>query len=283
VRSLADLVGTYHLSPLAVGPKVTGYTGAVIGDSRAARVGGEPVAKATADDTACGRSSDSLANEIGSMQGSRVLNLACSGASTPHGLLGPQVQADRTMPSQVGLLKQMKGLKYVAIVIGPNDLYWADFLQYCYAVANCQDNLTRGEFDYRLATFDRDYGELLHELNDLPDRPQIIVMTSYDVFYPDANCSDARGPASASGLNPTSITLLSNRNKALNDLLVSGAHKYKFSIATPRLAPLCTHSSDRLGADIQGLDDTNPFHPTGIGSIRMASAVVQVIRPDAGV
>ncbi|GAB3837713.1 hypothetical protein [Dactylosporangium cerinum] len=39
VRSLADLVGARHLAPMPVGPKVTGYTGAVIGDSRAARVG----------------------------------------------------------------------------------------------------------------------------------------------------------------------------------------------------------------------------------------------------
>jgi lysophospholipase L1-like esterase len=281
VRSLSDLVGTYHLSPSAVGPKVTGYTGAVIGDSRAARVGGDPVANATEDDIACGRSSDSLANQIGSLQGSRVLNLACSGASISHGLRGEQVQAGRTMPSQVGLLKQVDGLKYVTVVIGPNDLYWADFLQYCYGVANCQDNLTQGEFDYRLATFDRDYGELLQDLNDLPGRPQIIIMTSYDVFNPDASCKDAK-PVGARGLNPTNITLLSSRNKALNDVLISGAQKYKFSIATPRLAPLCAPNSDNLGPDIQGLDGTNPFHPTGIGSIRMASAVVQVIKSGAG-
>ncbi|GAB3837716.1 hypothetical protein [Dactylosporangium cerinum] len=108
-------------------------------------------------------------------------------------------------------------------------------------------------------------------------------MTSYDVFNPDANCADARGPANANGLDQSSITLLSNRNAALNDVLLSGAHKYKFSTATARLAPLCSPDSDRLGADIQGLDGSNPFHPTGVGSIRMASAVVQEIRPDAGV
>ncbi|HTJ36000.1 MAG TPA: hypothetical protein VL738_22490 [Dactylosporangium sp.] len=281
VRSLVDLVGTHHLSPLPVGPKTTGYAGAVIGDSRAARVGGAPVPNATADDTACGRSADSLADEIGQMQGSRVLNLACSGASIPSGLLGPQVQGGRTLPSQVGRLQQVQGLKYVAVVIGPNDLYWGDFLQYCYAFGNCQDNLTQGEFDYRLAAFDRDYGDLLQQLNDLPDRPQIIVMTSYDVFNPDADCSDAKGPAGVKGLNPASITLLSSRNKALNDVLTSGAQKYRFSIASPRLSPLCTQSSDSLGADIQGLDDAHAFHPTGIGSIRMASAVAQLIRPEA--
>ncbi|MFC4999418.1 GDSL-type esterase/lipase family protein [Dactylosporangium cerinum] len=283
VRSLADLVGARHLAPMPVGPKVTGYTGAVIGDSRAARVGGAPVANATADDTACGRSSDSLADEIGRMQGARVRNLACSGASIPGGLLGPQMRGGRTLPSQVGLLQQMRGLKYVVVVIGPNDLAWGDFLTYCYAVADCHDNLTQGEFDYRLAAFDRDYGELLQTLDNLPDRPQIIVMTSYDVFNPDANCADARGPANANGLDQSSITLLSNRNAALNDVLLSGAHKYKFSTATARLAPLCSPDSDRLGADIQGLDGSNPFHPTGVGSIRMASAVVQEIRPDAGV
>ena len=64
-------------------------------------------------------------------------------------------------------------------------------------------------------------------------------------------------------------------------VLVGGASKYGFSVAVPRLTPLCTDSRDHLGADIQGLQDTNPFHPTGVGSIRMASAVVQAIRPTA--
>jgi lysophospholipase L1-like esterase len=282
VSSLSDLVGTYHLSPSPVGPKITGYTGAVIGDSRAARVGGAPVPDPTDDDTACGRSADSLAAEVGSLKGTRVLNLACSGASIANGLRGPQVQSGRTLPSQVGLLKQAEGLTFVTVVIGPNDLYWADFLQYCYGVDNCQDNLTQGEFDYRLASFDRDYGELLQDLNDLADHPQIIILTSYDVFKPNADCSDAKGPAGAKGLNPTNITLLSSRNAALNQVLVAGAQKYKFSIARPILAPLCEPNQDKLGADIQGLDGTNPFHPTGIGMIRMAAAVARVIKPGGG-
>jgi hypothetical protein len=58
VKTFADLVGQYHLSPTAVGPKLHGYTGAVIGDSRAVRVGGPAVADPTQDDTDCSRSSD---------------------------------------------------------------------------------------------------------------------------------------------------------------------------------------------------------------------------------
>jgi hypothetical protein len=278
VSSLADLVGDSYLPPPALGPAVRGYAGAVIGDSRAARVGGAPLPAATADDKACARSSDSLAAEIGNLRGERVLNLACSGASITTGLRGPQLANGRLQLPQVGLLKQVLGLKYVVVVIGPNDLYWSDFLRYCYGVSDCSDNLSQGEFDYRLAQFDQSYGDLLEDLNDLPDRPQIVIVTSYDVFPPGATCVDTKGPAGTPGLSAANINLLANRNAALNSVLTTGAAKYKFDVAVPRLAPLCAPSPDLLGPDIQGLADPYPFHPTGIGEIRMASSVVQVLK-----
>jgi hypothetical protein len=282
VRSLSDLVGTYHLSPPGVGPKVHGYAGAVLGDSRAARLGGPPLRGATADDQACARSSDSLADEVGLQLGVPVLNLACSGASIAQGLLGSQDTGDRVQPPQVGRLKQIEGLKFVIVVVGPNDLYWPDFLRYCYGVANCQDNLTQGEFQYRLAAFDHDYGDLLHELNDLPDSPQVIVVTSYDVFKTDADCIDTKAPGQPSGLSPVNLQLLASRNAELNSVLATGAKKYKFPLARPRLTPLCEPSTDKLGPDIQGLKDSHPFHLTGIGMVRMASSVVRTITKQDG-
>ena len=90
VSSLSQLVGAYHLSPDPVGPPVTGYDGAVIGDSRATRVGGPPVAVGSPDDVACERSIDSLAAEIGDLLPARVLNLACPSATITSGLRGPQ-------------------------------------------------------------------------------------------------------------------------------------------------------------------------------------------------
>lgn len=282
VKSLADLVGTYHLSPSPVGPKVEGYTGAVIGDSRAARLGGAAPPGASDEDRACRRSVDSLATETGAQLGTRVLNLACSGASIATGLLGPQQAGDILVPPQIGRLKQVDGLKFVAVMIGPNDLDWADFLRYCYGVATCLDNLTQGEFSYRLADFDREYGDLLADLNQLPGRPQVIIVTSYDVFPPDASCADARGPASVNGLTPADIRLLSDRNAQLNALLSAGAAKYHYDVAWPKLTPLCATNPDKLGPDIQGLDGPNPFHPTGVGMVRIASSVVRVVKPDTG-
>lgn len=276
VRSLSDLVGTYYVSPSAVGPAVRGFTGAVIGDSRASRVGGPLVSEPSPDDQACVRSTDSLANEAGRLLDTRVLNLACPGASIAAGLRGPQQQGGRVLPAQVGRLKQVAGLDFVVVVIGPNDLYWGDFLAYCYAVENCQDNLTRGEFDYRLAAFDRDYGDLLQDLNDLPGAPQIVVVTSYDVFEPDAGCQDAKGPAGARGLSRANLELLVERNAELNDVLATGARKYGFTVATPHLTTLCA-AAGADSADLQGLADPYPFHPTAIGMVRLAASVAQVV------
>jgi hypothetical protein len=278
VSSLAQLVGAYHLSPEPVGPPVTGYDGAVIGDSRAVRVGGPPVPEPTPADIACERSSDSLAAEIGHLISARVRNLACPSATVTSGLRGPQDLGGQTMPAQVALLKQMPDLRFVVVVIGPNDVGWTDFLRYCYGVPDCSDRLTQGEFDYRLAAFDRVYGDLLVDLNDLPGRPQVIIMTSYGAFPPGADCADTRA-AGYPGLNAEKIELLNERNEQLNSVLVTGAQKYGFAVAHPELRLLCETGADGLGPDLQGMADPFPFHPTGIGSLRMASSVVRQIAP----
>ena len=116
------------------------------------------------------------------------------------------------------------------------------------------------------------------DLNDLPGRPQVIVMTSYGAFEPGADCPDTRA-AGFPGLDPIKIALLSARNDQLNAVLTAGAEKYGFAVARPELGLLCEQRPDGLGPDLQGLADPFPFHPTGVGSLRMASAVVRLISP----
>jgi hypothetical protein len=62
-------------------------------------------------------------------------------------------------------------------------------------------------------------------------------------------------------------------------VLTAGAKKYDFNLASPRLSPLCEPDTDKLGADVQGFGDKYPFHPTGVGMIRMAAGVARVIHP----
>jgi GDSL-like Lipase/Acylhydrolase family len=293
VGSLTDLVGSSSVSPEPAGPAVVGFTGAVVGDSRAVRVGGPPVVDPSPADAACGRSTDSLATELGSLVAAPVLNLACPSATTATGLLGPQERSGLLLPPQVGVLKQVQGLRFVAVAVGPNDVGWTDLITYCYAVENCADNLSRGEFDYRLAAFDRDYGTLLAELAALPGRPQVVVVTSYQALpsEPDPACEDLRGPAGAAGLTAAEVELLNARTDELNAILVAGAQKYGFGVARPHLEPLCAAASSSsapaaasgsTGPDLQGLGDGFPFHPTGTGSLRTAAAVARLIAPDPG-
>ncbi len=71
-------------------------------------------------------------------------------------------------------------------------------------------------------------------------------------------------------------------------MLAAGAEKYGFAVARPELRPLCStgggiqdRAADGLGPDIQGMGDVYPFHPTGVGSLRMASAAVRLVVPPA--
>jgi hypothetical protein len=122
------------------------------------------------------------------------------------------------------------------------------------------------------------YGDLLIDLNELPGRPQVIVMTSYGAFPPDADCADTRADGYP-GLDAVKIGLLNDRNEQLNNVITAGAQKYGFAVADPKLALLCEKGTDGLGPDLQGMADPFPFHPTGIGSLRMASSVVREITP----
>jgi hypothetical protein len=281
VSSLSDLVGSARVTPAPVGPPVFGYAGAVIGDSRAARVGGPAVAEPEGDDVACERSADSLAAELGTMVPGRVRNLACPSATVAQGLRGPQQRGNVQVPAQVALLKQMQDLRFVVVAIGPNDVGWSDLIKYCYGVGTCDDNLTRGEFDYRMAAFDRDYAALLQDLAALPSTPQVIVMSSYDAFPRDTDpaCPDARGPSYAVGLTGEKIDLLTDRNDQLNAVLRAGAEKYGFAVADPDLTLLCSTGADGLGPDLQGLTDPFAFHPTAVGSLRLAATVARAVGP----
>ena len=102
VHSLNELVGTEtHLPRIRpTGPALTGVRVVVMGDSTAAGDGLPAVPGASGTARACGRSSDSYADDLSVANGWRVLNLACDGATISHGLLGPQDHDGQLLPAQ---------------------------------------------------------------------------------------------------------------------------------------------------------------------------------------
>lgn len=267
-----------------MGPEVSGYKVVVLGDSRAARVGGPPIDNPTDSDTRCERSKDSIAAEIELLTGKRTRNLACPSATLNSGIEGEQ--PEREQPAQLGLLKQMRGVETVVLMIGPNDLWWSSLLGYCYIQADCSDNLTSAAFESQLDQFTRDYYErLIPDLRDLPNHPNVVVVLSYSALDPEANCPDTRGPEGTSNLHDAppggqpgdKIRMLEERNQDLNDVLRDGAEAAGFRVVEPKLKLLCAPDPDGLGPHLQGLSDTHPFHPTGLGSLHLAYQVVQAL------
>lgn len=104
VSSLTQLVGTQDVSVAhsrARLHQLRGIQEVVMGDSTAAGAGLPWVARPSPTDKACGRSSQSYAFELASVNGWKVLNLACDSATIAHGLLGSQQQGAKLIPPQI--------------------------------------------------------------------------------------------------------------------------------------------------------------------------------------
>ncbi len=241
----------------------------VMGDSTAAGAGLTPVTDPTRIERVCGRSSDSYAEDLASVNSWRVLNLACSGATIRHGLLGSQHRDGITVPSQVASAQRASNASVVIVSIGANDLGWTRMLAYCSAAPRCDDRATTAYFQQQLASFSKDYLELLSRLAALPSHPHVIINRYYDPFGIQPTC------LLAVGYTPAKVAVLTSRLNTLNTVLAQGAAQFGFSSPQPDFAghQLCTPQSY-----VQGLGSPAPFHPTALGALAIALADQAVLR-----
>jgi lysophospholipase L1-like esterase len=291
VASLADITGTARLAPIPapVGPSRGDVAVAVIGDSTAAGVGNPPVAQPSDLDTTCGRSRDAYARVLHTATGAPVENLACSSATLAEGLLGPQVEDDVRIPPQVGVLKSMTALRAVVVSVGANDVGWSDFLQYCYWLSRCDDQVGESLMKSRLDAFRLQYVQLLQQLSDLPTRPAVIVSGYYDPFGDAFDCPALKDPKAPVN-RPTGYGFAADpgadnqadkvRQKVeplrsflaqLNSVLREGAEAFGFRSVQPTFEGhgLCSTESW-----VQGLSDDYPFHPHAAGELAIAAAIL---------
>jgi lysophospholipase L1-like esterase len=271
-HSLNDLVGTEtHLPRLRpAGPSLPGVQVVVMGDSTAAGAGLAPVPGASSTDRDCGRSADSYAADLSAADGWRVLNLACDGATIGDGLLGPQVGNGRRLPPQLAVAEQAGHASVIIVSVGADDLNWAAEVQYCATVPSCNDRATTAYFQQQLASFSKNYLDLLSRLAALPSQPQVIINRYYNPFGSQPGC------LGQDGLSPTNLQTLTSRLATLNQVLAQGATQFGFSSPQPDFAghQLCTPQPY-----VQGLDAAAPFHPTVLGQLAIALADQAAVQP----
>jgi len=265
VHSLNELVGSLtrprRIDP--AGRPLRQVQAVVIGDSTAAGAGLAPELGVSGNARACGRSADSYAADLSDVNGWQVLNLACNGATISHGLLGPQKQNGVRLPPQLGEAERASRASVIIVSVGADDLNWAAEVRYCSVTPNCNDKATAAYFQQQLASFSKDYLDLLSHLAALPGHPQVIINRYYNPF------GDQPGCLSRAGLTLANLQTLTSRLATLNAVLAKGATQFQFSSPQPDFAghQLCTSQPY-----VQGLSSPAPFHPTAAGQLAIALA-----------
>jgi lysophospholipase L1-like esterase len=299
VKSLSDLVGTANFAPVPqpVGVARTDVNAVVVGDSTAAGIGNAPVVKPTTEDTACRRSADSYAVQLQVLTDYRVLNLACSSATINAGLLGVQYTGGRALVPQLSTLQSVQSASVVLVSIGANDVGWADLLQLCYGLPACNDSATDSLFQSRLDAFKIQYTQLLQQLSDLPNHPQVVINLYYDPFGTSFDCPGLHDPKADAGAPAgygfgadvgkdnqdekikTKVEPLRAQLNRLNTVLSQGADAFGFAAVQPRFDghELCTAQPW-----VQGMSDAAPFHPTAAGELAIAAADRKLLPDLAG-
>jgi len=252
--------------------------GAVLGESVASHLGGTGNPRLP-----CLRSADSLAYWLTQFTSDSWRNLACSGATIPEGLMGPQPYGSTgLMEPQVDQLARIKNLKRWVLVMGPDDVGWTFQMGLCYFTASCNNTLGETDFSLRLSRFAINYAKLLKRLSELPTHPAGYIVLQYQLMSPAAVLNP--GCLDAWNLTQDEIQQMRDYVDQLNQVLVNGATQYHYTVVTPHLNELC--SGPRVSQDIyQVLDKPGQFnhyaaHPTPQGERKIARAVLRVL-PDS--
>lgn len=265
VDSLSALVGQTDQAPIpaAPGPTDPRTQAVVLGDSTAAGLGNPAVDHPGALDRACGRSADAYAASLAWVNSWKVENLACSGATIPVGILGPQPVGAASAPAQLAVAKRASRLRAVFVSVGADDVSWDVMIRLCAVANNCDDAASTAYFQARLHDFTNSYYQLLRQLGALPDHPIVVVNQYYDPFEPGQHCLDHLG------LDGTKQRQLIGRLAALNAVLAKGAEAFGFRSVQPDFSghQLCTNQPY-----VQGMREKAPFHPTPSGELAIALA-----------
>jgi hypothetical protein len=270
VSSIAALAGRTPLPsvPRPPGPPHPQVHVVVMGDSTAAGIGNPRPNHPSKLDLACGRSVASYAVDLGQINNWKVLNLACSGATIPAGILGPQGMPAATAPPQFGEAKKATRASYVIVSIGADDVGWSALLQLC-AVTTCDDKASTAYFQQQLASFTVEYYQLLRRLAALPSNPTVLVNLYYNPFDTTAHCLDHVG------LTPDKENSLIRLLAALNNVLENGARETGLVAVRPDFSG---HAICDPEPYVQGLHGRAPFHPTVAGQLAIALADTEAVQ-----
>jgi lysophospholipase L1-like esterase len=248
----------------------------------------------------CHRSLQAYPTLVAQATGFQLLNLSCSGASIPQGILGTlpfdskvtgAAQLGSTAPGYAPPNTSYDSYKpdVVTLTLGMDDIDFSDILSTCYTSA-CGTASQDQKLTASMSTFETNLKTLLGQIQSrgaADDKIPWVVMTNYyDPFSKTGanNCGDIN-IGLGFGLSNSDITWLQSKLVILNQDIVSASASYpKIKVVDISGAlsghELCTAVPWAYGPSIWYSDfgDPAPFHPTPAGQQAISALVVAAMK-----
>lgn len=240
-----------------------------LGDSIAAGVG----LKDDSDSSACNRTNQSYPNLLANQQHYKLTNLACSGATFLHGILGSQDVNELAVTPQIDQLLTQPKPDLITLTAGANDAGWTTIFAKCYsgtcgtaadtAAITASLEQVSAELTAALARIESQYGS---------SAPPVVVTGYHQVFpaSPPADCTDL------AGIDTTELAWGRQLQQKIGDTIQKASAGFSFA----RYAAVDFSGHELCSADpwVQGLTDRQPYHPTAAGQAAFAASIIKALQ-----
>ncbi len=258
---------TQQHSTIVVSPLHGRYV--ALGDSVAAGFGLQDYS----DASACDRTQQAYPVLIAHDLRYHLQSVACSGATTQQGLIGPQIVNRASVVAQVKAATSGEKPQLITMTIGANDAHWTDYIKKCYTAvcgsaadtAGVQSGITQATTHLQTA--------LQTIKNTYPTAPPLVIITGYYKLFGTtsvANCLEL------TGLDSTEQAWIAQLQTSLDAALQTAVQEYSFAQFVP--IQLTGHELCSTTPWIQGLGGKAPYHPTAAGQSAIARQIMGHIK-----
>lgn len=235
-----------------------------LGDSVAAGVG----LKTDSDSSACDRTNESYPNQVATALHYKLKNLACSGATLPAGILGPQDVNQLALASQLTQLFSQPKPELISLTVGANDINWTSIIGKCYT-AECGGPEDTANVTMLLNVVNINLNTALTQIqNHYKAAVPKVIITGYHQVFP----SDSTACADLTGIDAAELHWGRQQQASLSDTIKQATNSFSFASFTP--VDFSGHELCTPDSWVQGLYDKQPYHPTQAGQTAFAKQII---------
>jgi lysophospholipase L1-like esterase len=233
-------------------------TNYAFGDSVAAGYGLPPLSNPSAEDTSCGRSSQSYSALATAAVGAINTNFACGGYTT-SGVMN-EIKEAQAKPKP----------NYVTLTIGANDTGWTQWISDCENYTDCGGPTKTAAFNSALATYKTNLKQVISTMVTTLQPKQILVTGYYAFFGNDSSCGAGYGVTAAEAAT------IDSRLAAVSSIAASVAAGFPTATYVPisfNGQGICSASSVIFPAGVAAFG-----HPTLAGQQMIANEVLAKVK-----